>query len=146
MKTKHFAKLLLLACLSILFAACEKDFSTHINTDVILDFSKNSFTIKNITTGEKITDSDYDVNPEKLTVRNGDVLEYSFNPDSKYENSSFIVEYQLFDSTFFATTSPYVKNITVENTAPGEYKTTCKASIEGAEGKMYYATIEVIAD
>lgn len=148
MKTKHFAKLLLLACLSLLFATCTTG-ENIIHISIGCDF-----TVTNITTGEQITDQGIKLGHyENLEVRNGDTLRLSYVPPTEYDDYSWTVTYSLFDETF-SVKSPYTMDYTVKDIAAGEYSVTCTSHAEEEDlfdgyfnGTEYgHAVVKVVAD
>ena len=130
MKTKCLTKFIALACLCMLFSACDDSDPVIIdNSHISTGINFADFTVTNVTTGEQAVNDLIVIGESNfLKVRNGDVLRLSYNPPAEYKDYSRTVEYTLFDETF-TVDPPYTKEYTVKDVPEGEYDVTCADSI-----------------
>ena len=131
MKTKCLTKFIALACLCMLFSACDDDDSDPVIIDksyISINFA--DFTVTNVTTREQAVNEGIVIIGESnsLKVRKGDVLRLSYNPPAEYKDFSWTVEYALFDETF-TVNQPYTMEYTVKDVPEGEYYVTCAGSV-----------------
>ena len=129
MKTKCLTKFIALACLCMLFSACDDDSDPVIIDKSYISINFADFTVTNVTTGEQAVNDLIVIGESNfLKVRNGDVLRLSYNPPAEYKDYSRTVEYTLFDETF-TVDPPYTKEYTVKDVPEGEYYVTCAGSV-----------------
>lgn len=125
MKTKLIHAIALVACLCPLLVSCVKsEFQTTIHVEY--DSNGAKFTVKNLTTGEEMSNKGLIVSVgeiERLAVHQGDVLRLTYRP-TDFTNYSWTVTYDVFGETF-ELQSPYSMDYTVGGIASGEYDLTC---------------------
>ena len=111
-------------CTVVFIAGCCSDCVEEIN---VVDYISNSadFVVKNKTTGEIAK------NLEKgLEIKNGDVLELVYECPKEYQEYSWEVKFELFDTEEITVSQfPYSYTYTVKNISVGRYNISCSASI-----------------
>lgn len=93
----------------------------------VVNYISNSadFVVKNKTTGEVAKNLE-----SGLGIKNGDVLELVYECPEKYQDYSWEVKFELFDSEEITVSHfPYSYTYTVKNISAGSYNISCSASI-----------------
>lgn len=129
MKIKILISITTVICLLFTTSAC----SPGDDKKVIVNYTSlgsADFTITNTSTGGYIEGQGIVIGiPEKLLVRQGDVLKLSYTPPAEYAEYTWKVTFDLIDVTE-TIYSPYTMDYAVENVNPGEYLISCNGAIE----------------
>ena len=124
MKTlKKCSVMIAMLCTVVFIAGCSPE---PVEINVVNYISNNAdFVVKNKTTGENVKNLE-----SGLEIKNGDVLELVYECPEKYQEYSWKVKFELFDTEEITVSQfPYSYTYTVKNISAGSYNISCSASI-----------------